>query len=278
MRSGGRERTAFLPFPKTCLWNKSVPSPFAKGSKTMSRQGVCSSSPVSAPLQQKGSKTCGPCGKVGSGMPSAPAGEGGRVVPRQAHGAMGNAAHDFQGRRRGQDNPSEVPVPCPGGQGNCFRSQVSCLNEEFGIWPRADEPDAEPVCRTPKQSLLQSLQSILTAKVSLEKVKQEGKGKRWGEGCAFCTCWVWSEELQRVLTKKAESRVQQAFPTDTEIKQAGKTGNTAFELTRSTFYPITCLKTKLLKIYISTSAQFKAKSIPMSLRWGSLLMWTLIFF
>lgn len=69
-----------------------------------------------------------------------------------------------------------------------------------------------------------------------------------------------------MLTKKAESRVQQAFPTDTEIKQAGKTGNTAFELTRSTFYPITCLKTKLLRIYISTSAQFKAKSIPMSLR------------
>lgn len=278
MRSGGRERTAFLPFPKTCLWNKSVPSPFAKGSKTMSRRGVCSSSPVSAPPAAEGEQNLWPL-RQSRERDALGSCRGRRKSSTQAVGnAMGNAAHDFQGRRRGQDNPSEVPVPCPGGQGNCFRSQVSCLNEEFGIWPRADEPDAEPVCRTPKQSLLQSLQSSLTAKVSLEKVKQEGKGKRWGEGCAFCTCWVWSEELQRVLTKKAESRVQQAFPTDTEIKQAGKTGNTAFELTRSTFYPITCLKTKLLKIYISTSAQFKAKSIPMSLRWGSLLMWTLIFF
>lgn len=60
MRSGGRERTAFLPFPKTCLWNKSVPSPFAKGSKTMSRRGVCSSSPVSAPPAAEGEQNLWP--------------------------------------------------------------------------------------------------------------------------------------------------------------------------------------------------------------------------
>lgn len=70
-------------------------------------------------------------------------------------------------------------------------------------------------------------------------------------------------EPQQVVTEKAESRVQQqAFPTDTDIKQAGKTGNTAFELRRNTFFPITCLKTKLLKIY----KKHNAKSIQMSLQ------------
>lgn len=44
----------------------------------------------------------------------------------------------------GQGNTLEVPIPCCRGQSNHCRSQMSCLNEEFGIWPRADEPDAEP--------------------------------------------------------------------------------------------------------------------------------------
>lgn len=39
MRSGGRKRTAFLPFPKTCLWNKSVLLLFGSGSKSKSRGG-----------------------------------------------------------------------------------------------------------------------------------------------------------------------------------------------------------------------------------------------
>ena len=47
------------------------------------------------------------------------------------------------------------PIPCHGGQGNHFRLQVSCLKEEFGVWPREDEPDAEPVYGTSKQFLLQ---------------------------------------------------------------------------------------------------------------------------
>lgn len=176
MRSGGRERTAFLPFPKTCCETNLCPRSSGDGLRPCPDRG-------SVPVLQ----FLPPCSRRGA-KPVAlrQSRERDALGSRQAHGAMGNTAHDFQGRRRGQDNASEVPVPCRGGQGNCFRSQASCLNEEFGIWPRADEPDTEPVCGTPKQPLLQSLQSGLTAKVSLEKVKQEGKGKRWGEGCAFC--------------------------------------------------------------------------------------------
>lgn len=78
--------------------------------------------------------------------------------------------------------------------------------------------------------------------MSLENAKQEGKWKRGGEDCAFGTCWIWSEEMQLVktqwvVTKKAESSAQQAFHTDIGINQEGKTGNTAFELTKKYLLP-----------------------------------------
>lgn len=68
------------------------------------------------------------------------------------------------------------------------------------------------------------------------------------------------------MVAKTESGAQPACPTDIDIKQAGKTGTTAFELSSSTFFPITYLETRLQKTYISMAAKFKAKSIQMLLQ------------
>lgn len=124
-----------------------------------------------------GSTTCGPPGKVGSGMYSGPAGEGWRAAPRQAHDAMGNEANNFQASWWGQYNPLDMSIPCCGGQGTHCRPRLSCLNKGCGIWPRADEPDTEPDHGTLKRSLSESLKSSLMVKTSWKNWNRGRKGK-----------------------------------------------------------------------------------------------------
>lgn len=153
MRIGGKERTAFLLFPKTCLWNKTVLLHLQSRFKGKSGGwGPFQFSSYCPPAAEKvapataGSKTCGPCSKVGSRMPSFSAGEGRSAVPSPAHSAVGNAAWDFQQ----VTEVKTIPWRCPS---HATEGRATISGHRCPVWMRNLGFDPEQTSLLPSQSM-----------------------------------------------------------------------------------------------------------------------------